>query len=326
MNGVVEYVSRGIQRLTGYLPEEIAGRHFTEIVFPDDVPFILDEFKKILGEQYGPSDYRIVRKDGTSFYVQTNSKIVRKNGIPIGITGVLTDIDGLKMSEERLREQNARYETLNSKLAAKNEELESMYEEIMAANEELEATNQELVVMQQTLLDANVRHEKSELRYRTLFEHSPIPIFEGDGVNLKVLVDEMRQSGVQDFAAYFREHPGAIWQFVAMIRILSVNRAFLDLFETARDDIAALDIRKYFTDGTLRFFCGWLLELISGVYYSEGETELCTLSGKRIYAMLRMIVPDGYEDNWARILVSILISPKEKHSKKRCSSLRRWRR
>ncbi len=305
MNGVVEYVSPGIQKLTGYLPEEITGRHFTGIVLPEDIPFILEEFAKILDEQYGPSDYRIVRKDGTSFYVQTNSKIIKKNGVPVAITGVLTDIDSLKNSEERLREQNARYEELNSKLSAKNEELESMYEEMMAANEELEATNQELVAMQQTLLDANVRHEKSELRYRTLFEHSPIPIFEGDGLDLKVLVDEIRQSGVEDFARYFREHHGVIWQFVKMIRVLSVNRAFLDLFEAERGDNADLDIRKYFTDETLRFFRDRLLELISGVHYSEGETEMCTLSGKRIYGMLRLTVPAGYEENWSRILISI---------------------
>jgi len=100
--GVVTYISPNLGQLTGYTPEEVLGRPFTDFVYPDDLTGRIEQFKKVLHGDTGPSEYRFADKDGTYIWVRTYARPITENGQGVGIQGVLTDITERKEAELRL--------------------------------------------------------------------------------------------------------------------------------------------------------------------------------------------------------------------------------
>lgn len=98
----ITYISPNLGQLTGYTPEEVLGRPFTDFVHPDDLSGRLEQFKKVLYGDTGPSEYRFVDKDGTCIWVRTYARPIIENGRSVGIQGVLTDITERKEAEFRL--------------------------------------------------------------------------------------------------------------------------------------------------------------------------------------------------------------------------------
>ncbi len=96
---VITYISPSLGHLTGYTPEEVLGRPFTDFAHPDDLTGRLEQFKKVLYGDTGPSEYRFVDKDGTHIWFRTYARPIIENGRSVGIQGVLTDITERKEAE-----------------------------------------------------------------------------------------------------------------------------------------------------------------------------------------------------------------------------------
>lgn len=306
LEGNVTFLSPRVRVLLDYSPEELVGRHFSALVYPDDLPFIQKEFQELLDGNYRPSDYRLVKKNGEPVYVQTYSTLIRRDGAAVGITGVLTDIHALKMTEEKLRQQNVMYEALNRELTAANEELEAMYEELLATNEELETTNQELTGAHQTLIEANIEHEKSEQRYRALFENSPTPLVEFDGTALKQHLDALTAQGESDIVKRLAEDPGAKGAYLEMLKVLAVNKAALDLLGFDPDDRNVYPNEMFFPDQSFGSFISQMASLYSGKKLIDDEVEFRTLAGRPVTVMLRVSVPENHREDWSRVILSAI--------------------
>ena len=83
---------------------------------------------------------------------------------------------------------------------------------------------------------AEAARSESERRYRGLFEHSPVSLWEEDFSQVKCHIEELRQSGVTDFRAFFTDHPELVIELVSEIKVLDVNAATLALMHTTRKD------------------------------------------------------------------------------------------
>lgn len=306
LEGFITYISPGLETLTGIPSSDLLGHHFTEIIYPDDVDFILKEYSELMEEKYKPSDYRIKKKDGTPLYIQTNSRIIKEDGVPVGITGVLTDINQLKLWEAELVERNERNEVLNQELAATNEELEAMYEEVAAANEELETANEEMADAQNRLLAAHAELEKSELRYRGLFENSPIALMEQTGKHMKTYIEKLRDAGVHDFKKYFKENPEVLRGGLKRLKVVGVNDAALDLFGAADKDTLTREIGRLVRKIPDEFLIDEMTTFAEGRGHFQGETELDTMTGESIHAIVRITIPPAFSERWERIIISIL--------------------
>ncbi len=70
----------------------------------------------------------------------------------------------------------------------------------------------------------------SEERYRTLFEESPLPMWEIDISWLLNYFAELRAAKITDFREFFETTPRAVSLCASKIKILDINRASLNLF------------------------------------------------------------------------------------------------
>jgi len=116
-NGIITYVSPGVEFLLGYSRAEILGRDFSEFIFGEDVEYIKKEFEEAKANHLRPSEYRLKTKSGGFRWVRTFSKLIYKGGKVGGLQGVLLDITKYKETEVALRESEKRYrdilETMN---------------------------------------------------------------------------------------------------------------------------------------------------------------------------------------------------------------------
>jgi PAS domain S-box-containing protein/putative nucleotidyltransferase with HDIG domain len=105
--GHITYISPVVERFAGYKAEEIIGQPFMSYIHPDDRQSLLESFRRSLGGQAEPAEFRILRKDGASLYVRSLSRALAENG-QVSLTGILSDITERKQAEDELRESHAK--------------------------------------------------------------------------------------------------------------------------------------------------------------------------------------------------------------------------
>ncbi|MFQ6125651.1 MAG: PAS domain S-box protein [Candidatus Heimdallarchaeota archaeon] len=145
---------------------------------------------------------------------------------------------------------------------------------------------------------------ESEERYRSLFEESPISLWEEDFSAVKQEIDRLRWAGISDFRTYFAQHPDMVTQYAGLVRILDVNKATLKLYNARSKNELLTSLSQVFCEETYGVFREELIALTKGEMF-EGEAINQTLTGDKIHIRLRLSVAPGYEDTWAKVLVSI---------------------
>jgi PAS domain S-box-containing protein len=110
--GIVTYIAPGIESISGYAPSEIIGRSFSEFVYPEDIPSMMDKFQEVVSGHAEAHEYRMVTKSGDVRWARTSSSPFFKETRVIGLRGVMADITDLKLAEEALRESEQRYRGL----------------------------------------------------------------------------------------------------------------------------------------------------------------------------------------------------------------------
>jgi len=98
--GYFTYFSPKIEMITGFDVNEVIGKHFTEFIFKDDIHILKSSYQKTLSGVTQPAEFRIVDKTGNIKHVSTSSNVVLKDGIVIGISGIMTDITEKKFAEK----------------------------------------------------------------------------------------------------------------------------------------------------------------------------------------------------------------------------------
>jgi len=111
-NGIIKYVSSPIKSILEYLPSEIIGRPFSEIVHLEDKQRTLVGFRNVMSGRLEPNEYRILTKSGDSRWILVSSKPIFERNEVVGLRGVLSDITKRKQREEELRKSEARYKRL----------------------------------------------------------------------------------------------------------------------------------------------------------------------------------------------------------------------
>jgi diguanylate cyclase (GGDEF)-like protein/PAS domain S-box-containing protein len=102
--GNITYVSPVVERFTLYKVGDLIGKPFIPLIYPDDLPALLDSFNRLVSGQLEPWEFRILDKDGRVIFVRTSSRPLYEDGEIVGITALMTDITQRKQMEQKLEE------------------------------------------------------------------------------------------------------------------------------------------------------------------------------------------------------------------------------
>ncbi len=140
-------------------------------------------------------------------------------------------------------------------------------------------------------------------RFRHVFEHAPIGIWEEDWSAIKPAIDTLVANGEQDIAGYFQAHPQKVEELIKCIKTLDVNAAA---------------VRIYKADSKLKFFNmlsddRWVQSQISSftnilTALAEGKTRFAvegveqTIDGCEVIINSTVAIADQYQHSWARVV------------------------
>ena len=148
--------------------------------------------------------------------------------------------------------------------------------------------------------------QRSEKRFKNLFEKSPVALWEEDFSKIKFEIDLLKEKGIKNFKKYFYDNPNKVRAFSEMVKILDVNDAVLTLHEAKSKDELFNGLSTIFTEESFVAFETELVALASGKTICEFEGTVKTLSGKEKYVSLQWAVVPGYEDTMERVYVSTI--------------------
>jgi PAS domain S-box-containing protein len=142
--GAIRFVNDAVLRTTGYLPEELLGRNWEEIFFPDELSRHAKEFlRQIQSGDVSNYQFILVAKDRTQVLLEVNTansyrpdgSLEKVVGIGIDITErnrleaeLLSSLEALRVSEEEQRVQNEELSVAQARVAEERQRYQDLFE------------------------------------------------------------------------------------------------------------------------------------------------------------------------------------------------------
>jgi two-component system cell cycle sensor histidine kinase/response regulator CckA len=145
-----------------------------------------------------------------------------------------------------------------------------------------------------TLRDITERWHNEELlrreqrRFQSLFDNSPVAIWEEDFSSLMQWMQQLRTDGITDFRQYLEDHPEKIQQAVMRIRILNVNPAAVAQNRANSREHLIDSFHMLINASLMR---DQLLALWNGETIIEFESTSKRLDGERLDLICNIVIP-----------------------------------
>jgi PAS domain S-box-containing protein len=145
---------------------------------------------------------------------------------------------------------------------------------------------------------------ESEARYRSLFEYSPVAMWEEDDSALKDHLEELRRSGVEDVVVHVCQDESEYAACLGLIRIIDVNNSAVTLFD-ARDRSELLGRAEEVYGGKVstgvhRYWAA----MLAGERTATFEETNRTLRGADLELLETCTVVPGHERRYDRVFVA----------------------
>ena len=147
--------------------------------------------------------------------------------------------------------------------------------------------------------------KQEQERFRLIFEHSPIAIWEEDFSQVTRLLQKLKKQKIGDIRKYLTQHSDIVVKTFRNIKILDVNKAALTLYGARTKRELIKNFGRTFAVGAIKIFIDEFVALAEGQKFFQAEFKSKTLSGKLYDVLLRVSVPDGYERSFSRIIVTL---------------------
>ena len=145
---------------------------------------------------------------------------------------------------------------------------------------------------------------ESEARFKSLFDNSPISLWEEDFSEVKQVLDELAVD--QDVVELLQTDDDLVKKIIGLVKILDVNQATLDLYNARSKSDLIKSLSSVLVEELLNQFRNELIALLSGESSYECEIIQKKQDGELLFGLLRLSLAPGYEDTWEKVFISIL--------------------
>lgn len=146
----------------------------------------------------------------------------------------------------------------------------------------------------------------AEQRYRSLFDNSPVAIWEEDWEGVLTYLNGLRGKGTTDLNEYFKKNKTAVREALQKIKVIDLNSETFKIFEAeSRDDIIELIQKNIGSDKSIQTYTEELKAFIDGRETYETVLNLKTLSGRRIN-VIKQINFSLFKASTNQVIVSII--------------------
>jgi len=146
----------------------------------------------------------------------------------------------------------------------------------------------------------------SRERFQSLFENAPVAMWDEDFSLVKTHFDQLRQKGVTNFRAYWKEHPQDIQALAGLIQVVDVNQANAKLLGEESKEQVRKHVPEYFTAESFGAFENEMVALAEGQTKFHCEIPVKNRNGKSVIFDLTLNVQPGSEESLKHVLVSFV--------------------
>ncbi len=197
----------------------------------------------------------------------------------------------------------ARYNQMMETLETNDSELKEYHDHL---EEQVESRTSDLRQANADLSAAQIEMAANEARFRSLFEDSPVSVWEEDYSRVRIALDEIIESGVTDLRAHFREHAGLAGEVGALIRVENINQATLDLYGAESKDQLLGSLEGLLGESSESELADQLAALAEGQLRYEAESVLYRLNGETGMAIVSVSIAPGAQESWSKVFVSVV--------------------
>ena len=169
--------------------------------------------------------------------------------------------------------------------------------------------------------------QASEVRFRRLFDDSPVALWEEDYWAVRSRLEALREEGITNFQEYFSSHPETVAECAALVKIVNVNKATMSLFGSNRKEEMLKSLAQLLKDEQIKEYKRELINIAEGKTRFGWEGINKTLDGRLInIEMSWSVVAYGPENTLSRVIVSMIdITERKKAAAALAESEREYR-
>ncbi len=143
----------------------------------------------------------------------------------------------------------------------------------------------------------------SKVRYRALFDHAAVSLWEEDFSEVKRYLDGLETA---DLAELLRDDPEAVRQAAVRVDLLDVNPATVALLEAPDKAEVLAGLHCHFNAKSLEVFREELIAFVGGAERFDGEASITTFNGREIEVAISAVMVPGHAADWSRLVVSLV--------------------
>lgn len=147
---------------------------------------------------------------------------------------------------------------------------------------------------------------ESNKRLKSLFEDSPIPLWEEDFSEVKKYLTSINLIGKtkKEVEEYITEQPEIVYECVKRIRIINMNQRCLALHDAENQAELIDNFQSILTDESFQTIKNQIVMICKNRSSFETTTKIKTLKETEKYIHLQWNVISGYEDSLERVIIS----------------------
>ena len=160
----------------------------------------------------------------------------------------------------------------------------------------------------------------SEQRFRSIFENSPISMWESDITELRNYISTLKDKGVKDFREYFKSHPEDVADCATMVKPIALNNATLKMFKIKNVKDFWGGLSQVFTKESYSSYVEELLAIANNKDGFEYSTSVKTLQDEVLRVNVKGIYITSKKNT---VVVSIEDMTEIEETKNRLEALNR---
>jgi diguanylate cyclase (GGDEF)-like protein/PAS domain S-box-containing protein len=141
----------------------------------------------------------------------------------------------------------------------------------------------------------------AEAGFRSVFDHSPLPLWVEDYSRTKTYLDDLRARGIRDLGKYLREHPEFAKKCYESATIVDLNEAMVALTKAKDKAEAVARWDDMATEMSWERFNALLLAIADGETSGSYNDANFILNGELIRVLESWSVPAGSEQSYDRV-------------------------
>jgi len=148
--------------------------------------------------------------------------------------------------------------------------------------------------------------KESETQYRSLFEDSPISLWEEDFSEVKKIIDNLIANGITDLDGHLKNNPEIIRACARAIKVLNINQATQNIYKSNSKKELFTNLENIFSEDSFAMLREEIVAFTGGKTRYIDETVEYNLQGDNIWSQVNVIIPPGHEKTWSKVLVSVI--------------------